>query len=195
MAAFQIFFSIFLFGFFFLPQIASSDTNCKPSSCDGTQNLQVTFPFRLKGSQDKTCGCGPGFDLSCNSQNQTILTLPSSGYFVVTEISYPEQWLKIGDPEQCIFKLLLHNFSRPGSPFQLEYPPYDLHRINSTFYNCSSNVTDTHSRYPPIDCLGSDDYKVLIAPTGHDDHSLPPASCRAIGTALMPPIWLMGNYC
>ncbi|KAG2721347.1 hypothetical protein I3760_02G078100 [Carya illinoinensis] len=124
MAAFQIFFSIFFFGFFFLPQIASSPTNCKPSSCNGTQNLPVKFPFRLNGSQAEACCYDPRFDLSCNNQNQTILTLPSSGDFVVIEISYREQWLQIGDPEQCIFKLLLHNFSLSGSPFRLgRYPP------------------------------------------------------------------------
>ncbi|XP_040989234.1 putative RING-H2 finger protein ATL21A isoform X1 [Juglans microcarpa x Juglans regia] len=186
MAAFQVFFSIFFFCFFFLPQIASSATICKPSSCDGIQNPPVKFPFRLIGSQDEACGYDPGFDLSCNNQNQTILTLPSSGDFVVVNIAYSEQWVYIGDPEQCIFKRFLHNFSLSGSPFLLgQYPPYDLHQ-NSTFYNCSSNVTNMHFGYWPIDCLGSDDSKVFLTRTGYDDDSPPPASCRAIGTALVP---------
>ncbi|KAG6684811.1 hypothetical protein I3843_12G082600 [Carya illinoinensis] len=187
MAAFQIFFSIFFFFcFFFLPQIASSATICKPSSCDSIQTPPVKFPFRLRGSQEEACGYDPGFDLSCNNQDQTILTLPSSGDFVVADIIYSIQWLYISDPEQCIFRRFLHNFSLSGSPFQLgPYPPYDLHQ-NATFYNCSSNVTNMHFGYRPIDCLGSDDYKVLIAGTGRVDYSPPPASCRAIGTAMVP---------
>ncbi|XP_040989235.1 putative RING-H2 finger protein ATL21A isoform X2 [Juglans microcarpa x Juglans regia] len=183
MAAFQTFFSIFFFCFFFLPQIASSATICKPSSCDGIQNPPVKFPFRLKGSQDEACGYDPWFDLSCNDQDQIILTLPFSGHFVVVDIKYSVQWLYIVDPEQCIYNRFLHNFSLSGSPFEFHHPPY-LHQ-NSTFYNCSSKVKKTHG-YRPIDCLGSDDYKVLMARIGHDDDSPPPASCREIGTAVVP---------
>ena len=85
MASFQIFFvSTF---FFFLHNTASRAEFAKTIlSCDGyALDFRIKFPFQLntttsRSTQAKRCGY-PGFNLSCNNQRQTILTLPHSRDF------------------------------------------------------------------------------------------------------------------
>ncbi|XP_062145827.1 putative RING-H2 finger protein ATL21B isoform X3 [Alnus glutinosa] len=175
MASFQVFFptSFFLLLlFFFLPRIASNAIICKPSSCDGNQNVPVQFPFRLKGSQAPACGYDPGFDLSCDNKSQTILRLPKSGDFVVLHINYLYQLIYIADPDDCFPKRLIQNFTASGSPFQIDY-------LDSlTFFNCSSSNATIMFGYM-VECLSSDDYIVQVIPTDYLDQVLPPVTCRA----------------
>ncbi|XP_041029110.1 putative RING-H2 finger protein ATL21B isoform X1 [Juglans microcarpa x Juglans regia] len=175
MASFQSFL-FFIFIWVFLSRIESSTAICKTSSCDGSQSPPVRFPFRLKDSQPKSCGY-PGFDLSCNNQSQTILTLPYSGDFVVEDIDYLGQSIYISDPNHCFPKRFLDNFNLSNSPFQFEVPE------NFTFFNCSSNATMMYL-YWPIYCLSGDDYKVLFTTTLYTDILSPPTSCRMISTAV-----------
>jgi hypothetical protein len=180
MASFQVFFptSFFLLLlFFFLPRIASNAIICKPSSCDGNQNVPVQFPFRLKGSQDRACGYDPGFDLSCDNKSQTILRLPNSGDFVVLHINYLYQLIYIADPDDCFPRRLIQNFTALGSPFQIDY-------LDSlTFFNCSSSNATIMFGYM-VECLSSDDYIVQVIPTDYLDQVLPPVTCRANWTEL-----------
>ncbi|KAI7995539.1 putative RING-H2 finger protein ATL21A [Camellia lanceoleosa] len=96
--------TLFLFFFFSSLTIftykASSVDICEPTSCAASEPV-IRFPFRLKTGQPDRCGY-PGFDLSCNNQTQTVLTLPHSGEFTVTHIDYLQQWISINDPNFCL---------------------------------------------------------------------------------------------
>lgn len=169
----------FIFFFFFLPQIAAN--KCHESRCTKSYGTPlVRFPFRLRNYQPSRCGYSTNFDLSCNEQKQTILTLPSSsGAFTVESIYYTEQILQINDQNKCIPKRFLDNdLSLVGSPFQFEH---DLE--NYTFFQCSPKAQILLA-YLPITCLSSDNDLViaLVSSLG----SLPPSNCTAISTAMVP---------
>ena len=67
-----------------------SAKKCKTTYCDDfIRSPWVEFPFQLNTTSRQAKRCSyPGFNLSCNSRNQTILTLPYSGDFVVYYIDY-----------------------------------------------------------------------------------------------------------
>lgn len=180
MASFLILFSTFFF-IFFSPETASSAVICKTSSCGGSGNPDVKFPFRLKQSPE-ACGY-PGFDLSCNNRSQTILSLPYSGDFVVRGVSYLGQSIFIDDQENCLFRRFLHNFSLSGSPFRFESSG------TFTFFNCSANATEVYGFWQ-IPCLSGDDYVVFIAQSFFTQTLALPATCQAISTVLLPDLRL-----
>ncbi|CAL2260570.1 unnamed protein product [Prunus armeniaca] len=170
--------TIFLF-LLFLPQSAAKTTACGSSTCTAG-GLLVRFPFQLRNNQvPSNCGY-PGFDLSCNNRSQTILTLPSSGDFIVQSINYMERRVSINYPGNCLAKRYFnHDISLVNSPFSY------LNPTNYTFLNCSSYKGDT----TPIFCLGSDNYKVIAVPTRWFsppfDEPLP-INCSVILTTLVP---------
>lgn len=75
--------------FFFLIKTVSGNDDCNPTSCSPT-GPQIRFPFRLRDRQPARCGF-PGFDLTCNNKNQTLIQLASARSFVVKQISYALQ--------------------------------------------------------------------------------------------------------
>ncbi|XP_059442034.1 putative RING-H2 finger protein ATL21B [Corylus avellana] len=179
MASFQVFFSTFFF--FLLPHISSAAVICQTTSCDDI--VPVKFPFRLKSSQNRSCGY-PGFDLSCDNISRTILSFPKSGDSVVVQhIDYSDQSIYISDPDRCFPGRFMRNFTDSVSPNFL----FDSLE-NFTFFNCSSsNATMTSDfLYMPIDCLSGDEYTVWIAQTVYMEAFPPPATCRAISTAMFP---------
>lgn len=180
MASFHIFFSISFLILFFLCHIATSQKFCRTSSCGGNSALPIKFPFQLNTTQ--TPGCGyPGFNLSCNTKSQTILTLPYSGDFIVQEIDYFSQSLVISDPDNCLLKRYLKNFTLSDSPFRFESTGYSF-----TFYNCSSNASIYGIR--PIDCLNNgDNYSVWMSPSFYYGGMVEvPASCRVLLNSTIP---------
>ncbi|XP_059440783.1 putative RING-H2 finger protein ATL21A isoform X1 [Corylus avellana] len=178
MSSSKYFFFFFSTLFFFsFPRISSRVTVCETLYCGGSWP-PVRFPFRFK-DQPESCGYA-GFDLSCTNQNQTILTLPHSGDFVVQDIDYLEQTIDITDPDDCFFRRTLQNFTLRGSPFHTQFFGW-----NFTFFNCSSNVTNM-SRSWPISCLGGHGFSVWMTPSDYREDSWPPPSCRATHTALLP---------
>lgn len=187
-------FSIFFFFFFFLlfhGIAAKTVITCQKRSCS-SENLPVRFPFRL---EDQPTRCGfPGFDLSCDKQNHTILTLGDSEQnFLVRRIEYQKQTLWINDPDGCLPRRFLnHQFSISNSPFSA----YD-HMENYTFLNCSSSREMTSYEFLRIACLSDWDYTVYAIPTifaprvtpGPDSPSpspSPSSACSVITTALFP---------
>lgn len=94
-----------------------------------------------------------GFNLSCNSRNQTILSLPYYGDFVVYFIDYFLQSLLIKDPDGCLPRRFLNqSFTLLGSPFHFEF--YN----NYTFYNCSEETI--YKRARRVSCLSGDNFTV-----------------------------------
>ncbi|KAK9988577.1 hypothetical protein SO802_028816 [Lithocarpus litseifolius] len=113
------------------------------------------FPFQLNTTSRQAKRCGyPGFNLSCNSRNQTILTLPYSGDFVVYYIDYFLQSLLIEDPDGCLPRRFLNqSFTLSGSPFHFEF-----YNNNYTFYNCYKETI--YKRARRVSCLSGDNFTV-----------------------------------
>jgi hypothetical protein len=184
MASSQVFVSSIFTFLFLLPQTTSSAVIYNTSSCGGSElNPPIKFPYRLKGTNNDQSCCYPGFDLSCNNQSQTILTLPHSGDVVVELIDYYNQSIYISDPGHCFARRFLDNFTLSGSPFQF------LAVKNFTFLNCSANVT--MMMYVPyawaIPCVSGDAYTIWSTPSSYGGISVtPPPSCSVILVALLP---------
>ncbi|BFG31941.1 hypothetical protein CerSpe_182160 [Prunus speciosa] len=186
LAIFTISLCCCFFFFFFFPQKVASATNCVESTCT-PGGESVRFPFWLRNLQPSSCGY-QGFDLSCN--NQTILTLPSSGDFFVKTISYRDQIVWLSDPDNCLPKRFLdHDVSLQGTPFHFaqDLEPY-------TFLNCSASQTTEPSAIP---CLSSDSYYVMASSSWSTslstaNHASSSFICSVISTALVPPSLVEG---
>ncbi|CAA0820471.1 RING/U-box superfamily protein [Striga hermonthica] len=174
---------IILILFFAIPALCTNPP--EPDYCDPSIGPEVRFPFRLADRSPNRRGY-PGFDLYCNSDNQTILNLPESGDFVVDHIDYSAQALLINDPDSCLPARIL-NFSLSGSRFR------GINTRNFTFLNCSSDYSP--ARFMPLLCLSGRNYTV-VAVNSH----LPAASaevppgCRRISSALVPMQWTVSPF-
>lgn len=157
--------------------------SCTPDSCDSNHGPQIRFPFRLQTRQPARCGY-PGFDLSCNAKNQTILTLPRSGQFIVHLIDYKRQALFIHDPNSCLPNRAL-NFTLSGSPFR---PAYITKFV---FLNCSGGWKEYESfdYYVPLICLSRGNNTVLASSPAV---KVPPP-CRRIANVSVPPWWRLSQ--
>ena len=114
---------------------------CRESRCS-SYGPPIRFPFRLVDETNDHCGY-PGFDLSCDEFDETILVLPTvSGPLKlhVRDISYRSQevislygyW-----KEDCPNKQLVNLNDLRNSPFQIK--PIEPETANITFFNCSSS--------------------------------------------------------
>ncbi|KAF8379693.1 hypothetical protein HHK36_029137 [Tetracentron sinense] len=169
----------FFFFFFFLifPDISATESDCSSSSCRYNDSI-IRFPFRLDGRQPKNCGY-PGFDLSCNNESTTVLNLPSSGEFLVRDISYDTQEIRIYDPYNCLPRRFLQlNFS--GSPFN------GVYNQNYTFLSCPVDLT--RERFTPIVCLSNITHNVL-ATSSMNFARLMSNICNLITTVSVPLSW------
>jgi hypothetical protein len=132
------------------------------------------LPFRLKSYQNRSSGY-LGFDLSCDNKSQTVLNFPKSRDSVVVEhIDYSNQSIYISDQDHCFPRQFMRNFTDSVSPSFL-FDSLD----NFTFFNCSSSNTTTMFQYiyVLINCLSSDEYMVVIAPTAYVEALPLPETC------------------
>ncbi|KAG5628924.1 hypothetical protein H5410_000641 [Solanum commersonii] len=137
--------------------------NCSVSRC-GRHGPRIHFPFRLH-HQPEYCGY-PGFELSCDLKNRTILILPNSVTLIVREIDYMSQQIRLFDPERCLILKLLHlNLSE--SPFSFTVDE----NHHTSFFNCSNG-----ENYQFTDCA-SDKSIFAVSDTLN---SLPPTACKKI---------------
>ncbi|KAK4365485.1 hypothetical protein RND71_016843 [Anisodus tanguticus] len=166
--------------FFFLNFIPAYSVDvCNPTSCSEMGiGPEIRFPFRLKSRQPDRCGF-PGFDLSCNERGQTIITLPSSGDFLVTAIDYSAQSIILYDPDFCLVKRLM-DFNLTNSPFRA------AHQRNYSIVRCTSDDWLSYPNYQvaiQLYCLGiSSRNQVILA--------MPPSMYeqeKPIGCKLMNP--------
>lgn len=167
---------------------------CGIVSCPGSSAADqflpppsVQFPFRLdRQRQSHRCGY-PGFDLSCTPGGDTLLLIPGSGEFTVKSITYsPTQSITLADPDSCLPRRLLTNFSLAGSVFRPLVPR------QFTFLNCSdgtdlSPLASEGVRAMPVPCLSGSSYTVMSVPTKlYDRDSYP---CEAMETVTVPLPW------
>ncbi|KAK4339118.1 hypothetical protein RND71_040580 [Anisodus tanguticus] len=71
-----------------LAMVGEGAYDCRYSRC-GSYGPSIHFPFRLRHHPEH-CGY-PGFELSCDSKKETILTLPNSLVQFDEDIDYMSQ--------------------------------------------------------------------------------------------------------
>ncbi|XP_059667218.1 rust resistance kinase Lr10-like [Cornus florida] len=138
-----------------LAKVGGGHALCGVSRCSD-YGPAIRFPFKIKDQQpDNQCGY-PGFELSCNDNNQTVLELPFSLKVLVKKIDYTSQLIHIyhdyNDPKSC-----LANLSLPVSPFHFKdyFYPYDF-----ALFNCSAPDRDRGYLVPCLDVPGYHVYAV-----------------------------------
>ncbi|CAH8330783.1 unnamed protein product [Eruca vesicaria subsp. sativa] len=153
--------------FFISPLLnASNPKPCYTSTC-GKGNVDVRFPFWLSSKQPESCG-HTGFKLLCTDRNQTALELPNSGPFLVREIDYRRQRIRLRDPDNCLVRRLL-SFDSSGSPFSLFLPS------SYTVLICPKDENVAPSSRS-IQCLGNSTSSFFVMQP--EQVSLMPTSCR-----------------
>ncbi|KAK3002146.1 hypothetical protein RJ639_021186 [Escallonia herrerae] len=120
------------------------------------QGPLIRFPFRLNFLQPEHCGY-PGFTLTCNPNNQTVLRLPSSVNLLVKKIDYGLQTVQLQDPNSCLPKQL-PNFNLSNSPF--EFTGYSGSLYNLSLFNCSPPERSLGGLIP---CLSVGGYRVYAS--------------------------------
>ncbi|XP_049385691.1 rust resistance kinase Lr10-like [Solanum stenotomum] len=144
--------------------------NCSEFRC-GSDGPSIHFPFRLR-HQPEYCGY-PGFELSCDRENQTILTLPNSLTLIVEEIDYMSQQISLSDPERCLILNILHlNLSESPFSFTVDEPYLTLENIS--IFNCSGMPADYRNYF--TDCASD---KTIFA-VSYSLAYLPPTTCKMI---------------
>ncbi|KAG2284897.1 hypothetical protein Bca52824_044501 [Brassica carinata] len=167
---------LFFILFFLLPLLrASHPKDCSSSSC-GLQDVHVRFPFWLEPNQPDFCG-HPGFDLHCTISQNTAVNLPKSGTFLVREIDYKSQHIRLYDPEACLARKLL-TFDVSGSPFSA------LYLVKFTFLTCPYEIA-TSSGFDSIPCLGNSTTSFLATTSLDIAKSMLP-SCQIVKTLDVP---------
>ncbi|KAI8029483.1 RING-H2 finger protein ATL22 [Camellia lanceoleosa] len=167
---------------------AAGPDDCKPTRCysDGPN---MRYPFRLKDDQQQQqqqpdpCGY-PGFYLSCDPENHTMLELPFSVKVAVKEIDYISQLIHTYDPPHDCFPHLLRNLSLSPttSPFQLATD----YNYNYSFFSWSSTKPIS---YNPITCLSSDpNHKVYAFRSDYFVSNYPSLFCKKMSFKISSPI-------
>lgn len=171
-------FSLLLVMAFFKEAIGSDqkhEYDCPDLSC-GNDGPVIQFPFRIKNQSDQYCGY-PGFELSCNEKNQTLLELPLSVQFSVKNIDYKSQVIEVYDPENCILGKLLKSRNLLDSPFHV--PKFDFYSISTyTFLNCTS--TEYKRMSHNISCLSSSTHQIYAVWSTDTIMDMPIVNCTKI---------------
>ncbi|CAH2057732.1 unnamed protein product [Thlaspi arvense] len=168
---------LFLFFFSLFPLLhASHPQECSSSSCGGREDTHVRFPFWLLPKQPESCGHA-GFDLHCTLNHETALELPNSGAYLVREIDYTSQHIRLYDPEDCLAGKLL-TFDVSGSPFSA------LYLVKYTFLSCPYEVAKS-SGFDSIPCLGNSTSSFLATTSFDLAKSMLP-SCQIVKTVAIP---------
>ncbi|KAI3935141.1 hypothetical protein MKX01_031408 [Papaver californicum] len=176
---------IFIFLFFSLQHLVTSDQdNCPISSC-GENSIQ--YPFKLS----KGCVYPPAFNLSCRKKKRYSNShLPENFMFEVSLIM--NKRYKSLTPVGCLPRRYLQNMDLSGTPFLSEAYQYYI------FYNCStegySNLTKKYTKkstsiFYPIDCLSSSTHIVLATVLKNTSiiHSMNASECEVISTNVIVP--------
>ncbi|KAI3886804.1 hypothetical protein MKW98_017156 [Papaver atlanticum] len=189
MGASIIIFPFFFFCFLCLPYfIESSVENCLNNQCS-KEGPGIAFPFRLKGRQPERCGY-PGFDLTCDNMNRTVLEMPFSGRFLVKDIKYGGTYneILIHDPDDCLTRRLLNPLNLSGTPFiGNEYQIY-------SFFRCKTNISSSFYPGRDISCLSNATHKVFATSSTGYDRLWRNVNCTLIGTIPVPVKFISGVY-
>ncbi|KAK9065163.1 hypothetical protein SSX86_016546 [Deinandra increscens subsp. villosa] len=155
---------------------AAADDNCQPAACRPTEPT-IRFPFRIIDQQPSRCGF-PGFNLSCDELNRTIIRLSPSSSYIVNRIDYLSQAIYI-DSDFCRLNEI--------NSFNVANTPFDFSSQRSyTFYNCS--LRDLGIMYPAVQfaCLSSANHSVFAGQTEFFRPGYMPSNCQVLNTLEVP---------
>nr|GLL38859.1 LEAF RUST 10 DISEASE-RESISTANCE LOCUS RECEPTOR-LIKE PROTEIN KINASE-like 2.1 [Ipomoea trifida] len=97
---------------------------CNPSSCGSIRN--ISSPFRLN-TDPENCG-NPDYQLTCDEQNRTVLTLNSQKYYVQS-INYDNYTVRVVDPgvqQNNICSFPRYALAQYSFPIYYDSYPYDI---------------------------------------------------------------------
>ncbi|MCL7023046.1 hypothetical protein MKW94_006036 [Papaver nudicaule] len=150
----------FLVIFLIIINIVTGQMSCAPAQCSNAGNEpDIVYPFGNKDLQGVGCGY-PGFNLTCNTFDRTVLKLPQSGEFLVRKIDYPNKEIRLYDEKNCLARRLLQlNLNVNLLPFKAY--AYQMY----IFFNCPPSITSNSSALAveKIPCLSNPTTTVLAA--------------------------------
>ncbi|XP_041020456.1 uncharacterized protein LOC121262102 [Juglans microcarpa x Juglans regia] len=120
----------------------STDHYCPPSSCGNIPN--ISYPFRLKGDPPN-CG-DQRYELSCDDNNHTLLSLRGSNYYV-SQINYNNYTIRIVDSgiQEDNYSLIPRYFLNRGNFSISRLPDWDISVLRFTevvvIVNCEKPVS------------------------------------------------------
>ncbi|XP_050385664.1 rust resistance kinase Lr10-like [Argentina anserina] len=151
----------------FSPRVLTEKPNC------GRHGPAIKFPFSFKDSHPENSGY-PGFLVSCNEKQETILELPIPVKFAIKKIDYKAQTIQLYDPEDCLLMKLLQVHNMSISPFHYSEDQMD----DITLFNCSSAGRELPfwSIYP-VSCFRGLAYQIYYVSSSSEIEYLPLLSC------------------
>ncbi|KAJ6356842.1 hypothetical protein OIU78_004855 [Salix suchowensis] len=179
--------NLFIATFFLLPKKTScTDPQflaCDPKSC-GDQ--KISFPFHIQNAQEEYCGY-PGFAISCNEKNKTVLSLSNNEY-IIQEIDYQSQSLRVsnaaafGKNTSCAPQI--QNISLNEDIFRLPTARTGVF----LFYNCNSTLLENDSKLleHKVDCFGGNGNVSTLAML--DDDPLLGSASEKCGAGVVAPV-------
>ncbi|KAI3891371.1 hypothetical protein MKX03_031467 [Papaver bracteatum] len=129
-----------LFIFLLFLTTVTCEEKCSSVQCsDAGNEPEVIYPFRIKDLQDAGCGY-PGFNLTCNTFDKTVIKLPQSGEFLVRKIDYTEKEIRLYDQNNCLARRFQQqDLAVNLSPFKaFAYRSYN-------FFNCPPSISDSNN--------------------------------------------------
>jgi hypothetical protein len=164
--------SLLLLTVLFIVVLGEGQNGCADILKCGEDGPAIRFPFRLIDGHPSHCGY-PGFDLSCNEKNDTVLQLTTSVKVFVKDIDYKSQLINVSDPNHCFGQIIL-GLNLASSPFQFA----DYSSPDYAFFNCPQEIYCIHfNPEHPIRCLSNPGYWVYAAYAHLDIDDLPVLSC------------------
>ncbi|KAJ0989123.1 hypothetical protein J5N97_007479 [Dioscorea zingiberensis] len=148
-----------LFFILFFSALVSAKEPCTPSCGD----VNISYPFHLKGDPSYCGNSDPNYELTCNSRNQTFLNLFSLDY-KVNQISYHSDVCRVDVtdvtmPVNDTCRLPTH--SLPAS--KLKTSPYYGYHSYECIVNCTKEVNN-NCMYSPVPCLSRNNTFIYIVP-------------------------------
>ncbi|XP_026429166.1 putative RING-H2 finger protein ATL21A [Papaver somniferum] len=146
----------YLFFFLFFLKIVTCQDNCSKVQCSSAGNEpEIVTPFGNKDLQGGGCGY-PGFSLTCNILDKTVLKLPQSGEFLVRKIDYVNKEIRLYDQNNCLAqRLQQQNLNVNLSPFKAY--AYQIYN----FFNCPASITSIPNALA-VPCLSNPTNTVLV---------------------------------
>ncbi|RXH93117.1 hypothetical protein DVH24_013693 [Malus domestica] len=160
--------------------LGETQNGCKELKC-GDQGPPVRFPFILKDRHPDHCGY-PGFVVSCNEKQETVLELPIPAKFSVKIIDYKYQEVHLYDSDNCLLVKVSEILNTSISPFHFSEEFQD----NLALFKCSLDLE--RRQYVHVlngTCLTSPGHHVYAIDPDYEIDNL--QSCTKIRNVLSVP--------
>ena len=146
--------------FFFLPYLSLALNPfhaCTPKKCG---DLLISYPFYIEDQQEPFCGY-QGFQVACNSENETIINLSDDTY-VIKDIFYGNQSVHIvntaflDDAFNC--SPVIHNLTLEGR-FEFAFNHSEVIFLQ----NCTNDVEKSLAQFIEFSCVVGEGRRQVLA--------------------------------